>query len=252
MTESVSLAMTATIVLLAALSGATTLVGIALALWVPMRPSVVGIGIGFSLGIMLVLSLFELLPEAVSRGGLMDAFGGAVLGAGAIGLVRLVVERAGIGGSPAGRAGVALRTAYVVAAGLILHDVPEGFAMANAYLAAPSSGLVMAVAIAIHNVPEEFALALPAAIAGSRPFLYAAGLASALAEPVGAVLGLAGVGVWPALHAAFLAFAGGAMTFVAVAELGPLARRLAPVRLVGVGAALSIAVYAPLAAVLKG
>lgn len=55
-----------------------------------------------------------------------------------------------------------LESAYLVAFGLILHDFPEGFAMANSYVASPSSGVLVALAIALHNIPEEFAMAAPA------------------------------------------------------------------------------------------
>jgi ZIP family zinc transporter len=107
----------------------------------------------------------------------------------------------------------------------VLHDLPEGFAMANAYIAAPALGILTAIAIALHNLPEEFAMAMPAAALKRKRLLYGAALLSALAEPVGAILGLAAVGVAPALNSAFLAFAAGAMLFVSVHELVPMARR---------------------------
>jgi ZIP family zinc transporter len=154
-------------------------------------------------------------------------------------------------GERAGERGAGLRVAYLVAVGLVLHDVPEGFAMANAYLAAPASGVIFAAAIAIHNVPEEFAMALPAAALASRRFLYGAGLASALAEPVGAGIGLVGIGAWPGLHPVFRAFAAGAMVYVALIELVPLVRRVGHVFLAFLGVALSIGVYGLLAVLVR-
>jgi ZIP family zinc transporter len=50
-----------------------------------------------------------------------------------------------------------------VALELILHDVPEGFVMAYAYVASPALGVLVALAIALHNLPEEFAMAVPLA-----------------------------------------------------------------------------------------
>jgi zinc transporter ZupT len=42
--------------------------------------------------------------------------------------------------------------------GLILHDIPEGFAMANAHIASPSLRLLVSLAIALHNLPDGFAM----------------------------------------------------------------------------------------------
>jgi zinc transporter, ZIP family len=80
-----------------------------------------------------------------------------------------------------------IRSAYLVALGLIPHDVPEGFAMANAYVASPALGALVALAIAPHNFPEEFAMAVPAVALRNKRFLFRAALCSALAEPLGAL-----------------------------------------------------------------
>jgi ZIP family zinc transporter len=140
-----------------------------------------------------------------------------------------------------------VRAAYLVAFGLILHDVPEGFAMANAYVAAPGLGVLTGLAIALHNLPEEFAMAVPLVMLRSRASLYGAAALSALAEPLGAVLGLAAVGIAPALNGYFLAVAAGAMIFVSVHELLPMAQRFRDPIAWLCGIALSTAVYALLA-----
>jgi len=63
-----------------------------------------------------------------------------------------------------------LRGAYLVAFGLILHDFPEGFAMANSYVASPSLGILVALAIALRDIPEEFAMAAPAVTLREKRF----------------------------------------------------------------------------------
>lgn len=95
-------------------------------------------------------------------------------------------------------------------------------------------------------------MAVPAVTLRSKRFLFAAALLSALAEPVGAIIGLAAVGLAPTLNARFLAFAAGAMLFVAVHELVPMARRYKHLGYFGSGMLLSAMVYALLALITVG
>ena len=71
--------------------------------------------------------------------------------------------------------------------------------MANAYVAAPALGVLVAVAIALHNLPEEFAMAVPVMLLRSKRLLFGAAFLSALAEPLGAILGLVAVSIAPSL-----------------------------------------------------
>jgi ZIP family zinc transporter len=145
-----------------------------------------------------------------------------------------------------------LRTSVLVALGLILHDFPEGVAMANAYIDSPSRGVLVSVAVALHNIPEEFAMAVPAVATRRRTTLFAVAAVSALAEPAGAVLGLAVVGLAPTLNAFFMAVAAGAMIFVSVHELLPMAAKFRNLRLFGAGLALSVPVYVLLRSLVPG
>jgi ZIP family zinc transporter len=121
--------------------------------------------------------------------------------------------------------------------------------MANGYVASPALGVLVALAIALHNVPEEFAMAVPLVMLRSKASLYGAAVLSALAEPLGAVIGLAAVGIAPSLNGYFLALAAGAMLFVSVHELLPMARRYRHPDFFLWGMLLGALVYASLAAV---
>jgi ZIP family zinc transporter len=143
------------------------------------------------------------------------------------------------------------RSAYLIVFGLILHDLPEGFAMANAYLASPALGVLVALAIALHNLPEEFAMAVPAMTTRSKRFLFGAASLSALAEPVGAAIGLVAVRIAPALNTHFMAFAAGAMLFVSVHELVPMAKRYGRLSFFLAGFLVSALVYASLAGLIR-
>jgi ZIP family zinc transporter len=121
--------------------------------------------------------------------------------------------------------------------------------MASAYVASPSLGVLVALVIALHNLPEEFAMSVPAVAVRSKKFLFGAAALSALAEPLGAVIGLVAVGIAPRLNAHFMAFAAGAMLFVSIHELVPMARRHRHLGLCLLGILASAVVYASLAAV---
>jgi ZIP family zinc transporter len=155
---------------------------------------------GFSVGVMVAVALAELLPEAHGEAGLATTVLWALGGGGVVALLHVIIPHTHLVDENRGVAAGSLRAAYLVVLGLILHDVPEGFAMANAYLSTPRLGALVAVA-----------MALPAAMIGRRRFLTRAAAVSAAAEPTGALVGLAGVSVFPDLNAGFLAFAAGAM-----------------------------------------
>jgi ZIP family zinc transporter len=143
-----------------------------------------------------------------------------------------------------------LKTAYLIVFGLILHDFPEGFAMANSYIYSPALGLLIAAAIALHNIPEEFAMAVPVAMTKSRKFLFKAAFLSGLSEPAGAVVGLFAVKLAPVLNPLFMSFAAGAMIFVSIHELLPMAKRYKKTSLFVLGAILSAFVYSGLSALI--
>lgn len=238
------------VILLSSLSFVTTLVGVALAIRFRDNKKGIAVGIGFSAGIMLVISLAELLPEATSEVGLVKTLVTASFGALVLFSLHFIIPHTHLVEEKEGIGSQTLKSAYLVVFGLILHDFPEGFAMANSYIASPSMGVLVAVAIAIHNLPEEFAMAVPAALLKRKRFLYGSALVSALAEPVGAVAGLISVDLMPALNPHFMAFAAGAMIFVSVHELEPMARRYGRLPLFGIGLALSVVVYLVLSAII--
>ena len=215
----------AAVMLLSLLSCATTAAGIALALLLRENTRAIAAGMGFSVGLMVLISTVDLIPEAITAMGAGLAIASAALGAALLWVAHLVIPHTHLFPEAGLTNRLLFKSAYLVALGLILHDVPEGFAMANAYVAAPALGVLVAVAIALHNVPEEFAMAVPAMLLRSRRMLFGVAFVSALAEPLGAILGLVAVGIAPSLNAHFMAFAAGAMLFVSIHELIPMAQR---------------------------
>lgn len=94
-------------------------------------------------------------------------------------------------------------------------------------------------------------MAVPAALLGRKRFLYGSAFVSALAEPVGAIAGLISVDLMPALNPHFMAFAAGAMIFVSVHELVPMAKRYGRVPLFVAGLVLSVFAYMILSTIIQ-
>jgi ZIP family zinc transporter len=235
------------VILLSLMSCLTVWLGVALALRLRENARAIAAGIGFSAGIMILISAWELIPESIAALGFGAAAGSAAAGAALIWIAHFIIPHIHLFKELRGADTTLVRSAYLVAFGLILHDVPEGFAMANAYVASPALGVLVSVAIALHNLPEEVAMAVPLVMLRSRASLYGGALLSALAEPLGAILGLVAVGLAPTLNAHFVGFAAGAMLFVSVHELLPMARRYRHPAFFLSGVLCSVLVYALLA-----
>ena len=211
------------ILFLALISGMTTLIGAGLAVCCRGNQKAIVTGIGFSTGIMLLISLLELIPEALKNTSLLNVIVALFAGIICLGLLNFIIPHSHIIKGKEKSKSQLYKVAFLVVIGLILHDFPEGFAMANSYILTPNLGILVAIAIALHNIPEEFAIAAPIIILKDKNFLYKAAFISGLAEPAGAAIGLIGVAIVPTLTPIFLAFAAGAMIFVSIHELIPFA-----------------------------
>jgi len=119
-----------------------------------------------------------------------------------------------------------ISTGILLAIGISLHNLPEGFAVGAGYLHNPQFGLFVAVAILLHNIPEGIATALPLCKGGicKKDALKVAFL-SGLAEPIGALIASLFLVHNTALLPGALAFAGGVMVFITLDELIPTARK---------------------------
>lgn len=188
---------------------------------------------GFAGGVMLTVSLADMLPGSLSwyRQALSGFSAGmAVTSLLAMGMLLAALlerclpeEQALARGLDAPRA-LALRSAMVTGLALLLHNLPEGILTLFTGVADPRLGLRLALAIALHNIPEGLAVALPLFYATqSRARAAAAAFASGLAEPLGAVLAYSFL--HPFLTDSFLnglmVLIAGIMIWVSIAELLP-------------------------------
>ena len=135
------------------------------------------------------------------------------------------------------------RSGMLIAIGITLHNLPEGFVVAAGYISNPNLGLIIAVAIMLHNIPEGIATAIPLSESGTKPLKTAViTLLSGLAEPVGALLGAVVLSsLAPRILVGYsMVFAAGVMTYITADELIPVAHEYGFKHTVSVGLLLGI------------
>lgn len=234
------------IIFLSLLSVVSTLIGIGLALLCVkcfQGTKAIVFGVSFSAGIMLLISVFELFPESLREAGALSSILAVVVGVFFFILLNALLPHFHFSHEGGLAKNKIIRVAFLVALGLLIHDFPEGFAMANSYLVSPQLGILIALGIAIHNIPEEFAIAIPLALAQKKRMMFVVGLLSALAEPAGAIAGIAAVHYFSYLNFFFLSFAAGAMIFISLHELIPVALRYKQLTSLAGGLIASAAAY---------
>jgi ZIP family zinc transporter len=193
------------------MAGLATGIGSALAFFARRTNTrFLSVALGFSAGVMIYVSLVEILDKARtalsaplgnyvgSWLAVLSFFFGIVL----IALIDKLVPSfenphemhtvEEMGSPPPKRAenGKLMRMGVVSALAIGIHNFPEGIATFAAAIQDPSLGVAIAVAIGIHNIPEGIAVAIPVYFAtGSRKKAFGYSFLSGISEPVGALAG---------------------------------------------------------------
>jgi len=189
-----------------------------------------GFTLGFSAGVMVLVSFVELLQGSIESIGFLSAHVGFFIGMTSIFLIDFLVPHEYIGQHdyPGGKSADGLmRTGLLVAFGIGIHNFPEGMATFAGALQDVRLGIAIAVAIAIHNIPEGLAVSAPVyAATGSRGKAFLWSFLSGVSEPVGA--GLAALVLMPFLTPTvlgwMLAVVAGIMVSISLDEIVPAAK----------------------------
>jgi ZIP family zinc transporter len=219
--------------LLTAGAGLATTIGSILGL-VVRRPGkrFLGFTLGFSAGVMILVSFVELLPKAINAPelGFIGAHAAFFAGMFAYMMIDMLVPHDYLGHhdyqeDPQGAA--LHRAGLMTALGIGIHNFPEGMATFAGAMHDARLGVAIAVAIAIHNVPEGLAVSVPVyAATKSRGQAFLWSFLSGVSEPVGA--GVAAVVLLPFLTPAvmggMMAAVAGIMVAISMDELIPSAR----------------------------
>lgn len=193
---------------------------------------------GFAAGVMIAASFWSLLAPAIemaesngTAGWLPPLIGFLCGGAFLLAMDQILPHlHLWLARSQAEGIKTSWRRSVLLVLAITLHNIPEGLAIGVAFGAIGAgipgatlgSAIALAIGIGLQNFPEGTAVSVPLhrdGMSRTRAFLY--GQASALVEPVAAVLGAFAVITITGLLPYALAFAAGAMIFVVVEELIP-------------------------------
>ena len=194
-------------------------------------PKFMTLTLGFSAGVMILVSFVELLPSGITEIGFLYA--NMAFFAGMAGMFILDVSlphdymaEHNLNAAICKNKNLC-RMGFFVAVGIALHNFPEGLAVFAGTLQSLKVGVAITIAIALHNIPEGVAVAVPVyAATGSRRKALLWSSLSGLAEPAGACL--AALVLMPFLSKAVLGFilaaVAGIMVFISIDELVPVSR----------------------------
>ncbi|MFW5780409.1 MAG: ZIP family metal transporter [Bacillota bacterium] len=221
------------------LAGLSTVLGsIILLIFGTPGKRIMSVLLGFAGGIMLAISLFELLPESMHLGNLVTSLVGFALGSALMFGVDSLLPHAHMSKgnalhieNPTTKNGYCKisykRTGYLILIGITLHNIPEGLAIGAGLEASPELGLAIAVAIGLHNIPEGLAIAGPLKASGMQTWkVIAYSLIAGLTLVVGTGIGLLIINISPVLIGVSLSFAAGAMVYIVIDDLLPQSYKL--------------------------
>jgi len=254
-----------TALLLSTIAGLSTTVGSVIA-FIMKKPSYKFISfiMGFSAGIMILVSFVELLQEGIKTNGTLIGILFFLLGMGLMLLIDITVshyyeyeddfileENNDLSGNnnkkELSRQRQLRKTSLLVTMGVFIHNFPEGMATFIGSLKDLELGILITLAIALHNIPEGIAVAATVSSHTKnrfKPFLWS--FVSGISEPIGALL--AAFVLFPFINdvllGALLSVVGGFMVYISLDELLPMSRSLGKEHLSILGIAAGMLVMA--------
>jgi ZIP family zinc transporter len=252
--------------ILSLLAGLSTTVGCIISFFVmkEYNPSLLSVIMGFSAGVMILVSFLELLQEGINSMGLMLGIMFFFIGMLIMLLIdvtishqyefedtikilknpeltqEIMVERNNSkrkGRRPRyrfhphnGKENISLeRTSILVFLGVFIHNLPEGIATFVGTVRDVELGILLAIAVALHNIPEGVAVAVPIyAVTKSKKKAFFWSFLSGISEFLGAVV--FGFIFLPFINdyllGAMLAIVGGLMVYISLDELLPVSHSL--------------------------
>ena len=180
----------------------------------------------FSIGIMLGLVIFSIIPESVELSSISETVACILIGVLVGCIVDIFISRVSLGRDVL-HVNVSLRNSgllFVVA--VSIHNLPEGLALgAGAHHNIPL-GLTWALLITLHNIPMGMSISIPFA-EGGKSKGFSIGITALVGSTllVGGIIGLLLGEISLTFMAATLSTAGGILLFVVYNEIAPMIRK---------------------------
>lgn len=177
--------------LLSSIAGISTLIGFLFIFIKKDRVGVISKALGFASGVMLTISIIDLIPNSLDLIiekhefiyalflVLLSFFTGVILS----GIIDSKVEKNSKKSSKLYKLGII--TMLVI----MMHNIPEGIATYITTTQNIKLGITLTIAIALHNIPEGISISIPIYYSTNsklKAFIYT--LISGLSEPIGAVI----------------------------------------------------------------
>jgi len=246
--------------LMSLLAGLSTSIGSFIAFFMKRpSPKFISFIMGFSAGVMILISFLELLPKSIEALGFLMAISFFFLGMLVMFIIDVLIsheyefedsieilinnkgqrkphlhyghrhrQRPHHRGEKVNDSLV--KSSIFIFFGVFIHNFPEGMATFIGTLTQVKLGILLTIAIALHNIPEGIAVAVPIyACTLDKKKAFKWSFLSGMSEPLGAVL------TWLILFPfindnvlnAMLGAVGGIMVYISLDELLPVSRSLA-------------------------
>lgn len=208
------------IYLLSLLAGLVTGVGALIAVIIK-EPSkkLLSLSLGFASGIMIGISTMSLIPESLNAGSVFTCVLGFTLGALFLWGIDVIMPHIH---KTEADCEIYSKMGYFIAFGIALHNLPEGVAIGASNEISVNLGLNTAISIGFHNIAEGLSVAMPLCLGKVKKIrIIAITTLTGLATLLGTIIGVAIMNISGLIISGSLAFAAGAMIYVASDELIP-------------------------------
>lgn len=208
--------------LLTTIAGISTLIGYLFIFIKVDKNKIIPISLGFSAGIMIIISTIDLLPQSynyfnfryVNNVSLKYSFFFFILGMALAISMRSIFKE--------DKKSNLYRIGILSFITLLMHNIPEGIITYLTTTIDLKMGVLMCLSIAMHNIPEGICIAIPIYYStGSKKKAFMLVLLSAISELFGAIIAHLFLEPFltPMIIAVLLALVAGIMILLAVTEL---------------------------------
>ena len=200
-----------------------TSLGSIFALFFKRVPLSITLNLAFAGGVMLVASFTSLIIPGIQKGGFLQTSLGIILGFLLIGLLENLFPHEHLVKGTEGIIKIEkAKKIFLIVAGVVIHNIPEGFSVGVSSAYSLEKGSTTAFAIAVQDVPEGLIVTLALLFAYKGFFIpLMVGVVSGLVEALFSFLGYYLFEVFNQVIAFGLGMGGGAMIYITVKEVFP-------------------------------